>query len=45
MPAHVVQIARVYLPHKSKQTQMLEGSAKEIAAKLVEKLRFEVRAI
>jgi electron transfer flavoprotein beta subunit len=36
---------RVYLPQKTKQTQMLEGSAKEIAAKLVEKLKFEVRAI
>ena len=30
---------------ESKQTQMLEGSAQEAAAKLVEKLRFEVRAI
>jgi electron transfer flavoprotein beta subunit len=38
-------VARVYLPQKSKQTQMLEGSAKEVAAKLVEKLKFEVRAI
>jgi electron transfer flavoprotein beta subunit len=38
-------IERVYLPQKTKQTQMLEGSAKEAAAKLVEKLRFEVRAI
>jgi electron transfer flavoprotein beta subunit len=36
---------RVYLPQKSKQTQMLEGSAREVAAKLVEKLKFEVRAI
>ena len=41
----VVSVARVYMPHKSKQTQMLEGGAKEVAAKLVEKLRFEVRAI
>jgi electron transfer flavoprotein beta subunit len=45
LPEPVSQIARVYLPQKSKQTQMLDGSAKEIAAKLVEKLRFEVRAI
>lgn len=36
---------RVYLPERSKQTQMLDGSAKEVAAKLVEKLKFEVRAI
>jgi electron transfer flavoprotein beta subunit len=38
-------IERVYLPQKSKQTQMLEGTAKEAAAKLVEKLKFEVRVI
>ncbi len=38
-------IERVYLPQKGKQTQLLEGSAKEAAAKLVEKLRFEVRVI
>lgn len=38
-------IERVYLPQRSKQTQMLEGSAKEAAAKLVEKLKFEVRVI
>ncbi len=38
-------ISRVYLPQKSKQTQMLEGNAREVAAKLVEKLKFEVRVI
>jgi electron transfer flavoprotein beta subunit len=38
-------IERVYLPQRTKQTQMLEGSAKEAAAKLVEKLKFEVRVI
>jgi electron transfer flavoprotein beta subunit len=41
----VVSIERVYLPQRSKQTQMIEGSAKEAAAKLVEKLRFEARVI
>jgi electron transfer flavoprotein beta subunit len=35
----------VYLPQRTKQTQMLEGNAREVAAKLVEKLRFEVRVI
>jgi electron transfer flavoprotein beta subunit len=40
-----VSIERVYLPQRSKQTQMIEGSAKEAAAKLVEKLRFEARVI
>ena len=38
-------IERVYLPQKAKQTQLLEGTAKEAAAKLVEKLKFEVRVI
>ena len=38
-------IARVYLPQRTKQTQMLEGTAKEAAAKLVEMLKFEVRVI
>jgi electron transfer flavoprotein beta subunit len=38
-------IERVYLPQRSKQTQMIEGSAREAAAKLVEKLRFEARVI
>jgi electron transfer flavoprotein beta subunit len=38
-------IEKVYLPQRSKQTQILTGSAKEAAAKLVEKLKFEVRVI
>jgi electron transfer flavoprotein beta subunit len=38
-------IEKVYLPQRSKQTQILDGSAKQAAAKLVEKLRFEVRVI
>ena len=38
-------VERVYLPQKGKQTQMLEGSPRESAAKLAEKLKFEVRAI
>lgn len=40
-----VTIDRVYAPQKSKQTQILDGSAKEAAAKLVEKLKFEVRVL
>lgn len=40
-----VELAGIYMPQKTKQTQMLDGSAKEAAAKLVEKLRFEVRVI
>jgi electron transfer flavoprotein beta subunit len=38
-------IARIYLPERTKQTQLIEGSPREAAAKLVEKLRFEVRVI
>ncbi|MFL6216359.1 MAG: electron transfer flavoprotein subunit beta/FixA family protein [Blastocatellia bacterium] len=38
-------IERAYLPQKSKQTEMLEGKPAEVAAKLVEKLRFEARVI
>src|SRR6202050_2109937 len=45
VPSAAVSIEKVYLPQRTKQTQMLEGSAKEAAAKLVEKLRFEARII
>lgn len=43
--ATVATIERLYAPRKSKQTVLLEGSAREAAAKLVEKLRYEVRVI
>ncbi len=43
--AAVAAVERVYAPQRTKQTQMIEGDAKTAAAKLVEKLRFEVRAI
>src|SRR6202451_2860343 len=38
--APTASIERVYLPQRTKQTQLIEGSAREAAAKLVEKLRF-----
>jgi electron transfer flavoprotein beta subunit len=38
-------IEKIYVPHKSKQTQIFEGDAKTAVAKLVEKLKFEVRVI
>jgi len=44
-PAAAIRFERVYLPEKSKHTQMLEGSPKEAAAKLVEKLKFEARVL
>ncbi len=44
-PSPTATITRVYLPEKSKQTQMLDGDARTAAAKLIEKLQFEVRAL
>ncbi|MGC2160442.1 MAG: electron transfer flavoprotein subunit beta, partial [Silvibacterium sp.] len=41
----VVVLQQVTLPHKQKSTQMLPGTAKEAAAALVEKLKFEVRVL
>jgi electron transfer flavoprotein beta subunit len=43
--AATVTLDRVYLPEKKKETQMLEGTPKEAAAKLVDKLKFEVRVL
>ena len=40
-----VELTRIFLPEKQKQTQMLKGSPAEIAAQLVEKLRSEVRVL
>jgi len=39
------RISKVYLPVKSAQTDFLQGSAKEIAARLVDKLKNEARVI
>src|SRR5579872_943948 len=41
----VAMLDRIYLPQRSKQTQILEGAPREAAAKLAEKLKFEVRVI
>ncbi len=41
----VVTLEGVTLPQKQKSTQMLQGSPKEAAATLVEKLKFEVRVL
>jgi electron transfer flavoprotein beta subunit len=43
--AAVAAIQKVYLPQKSKQTQIFEGDAKTAAAQLVEKLKFEARVL
>jgi electron transfer flavoprotein beta subunit len=39
------KIEKIYVPTKSKKTEFLSGTPKEMAAKLVEKLRFEARVI
>ena len=38
-------IRRLYLPPKTKQTQFMDGSPQEVAAKLVQKLKFEARVL
>ena len=44
--AEVTQrIERIYLPSKTKKTEFLTGSAKESAAKLLEKLKHEARVL
>lgn len=40
-----ILLHRVYVPERSKRTQIFDGSPKEAAAKLVEKLKFEARVI
>ena len=39
------QVERIYVPQKTKQTEFITGSPKEIAAKLLEKLRHEARVL
>ncbi len=39
------KIERLYVPQKTKKTEMLEGSPNEVAKKLVDKLRNEVRVL
>jgi electron transfer flavoprotein beta subunit len=41
----VAVLEKITLPQKQKSTQILQGSPKEVAAMLVEKLKFEVRVI
>jgi electron transfer flavoprotein beta subunit len=44
-PAASISLERVYLPERTKKTQLFEGDPKEAAAKLVEKLKFEARVL
>ncbi len=40
-----VAMERVYLPEKVKKTEMLTGTSAQVAAQIVEKLKFEVRVL
>ena len=45
LAASSIRIERVFLPERSKESQIFDGPAREAAAKLVEKLRFEARVL
>jgi electron transfer flavoprotein beta subunit len=38
-------VEKIYVPTKTKKTEFLTGTPKEVAGKLVEKLKFEARVI
>jgi electron transfer flavoprotein beta subunit len=40
-----VAIQRVYLPQRKKETQLLTGTPSEMAAKLIDVLKFEARVL
>jgi electron transfer flavoprotein beta subunit len=42
---NLLKIERLYVPQKSKSTETLQGSPGEIAKRLVDKLRNELRAL
>lgn len=44
-PSPAARLLRVYPPQRSKQTVLLEGSPREQATQLVEKLKFEARVL
>jgi electron transfer flavoprotein alpha/beta subunit len=39
------KVERIYMPQKTKKTEFITGQPKEIASKLVEKLRHEARVL
>ena len=46
VPAELTQkVQKIYVPQKTKKTEFLTGSPKEVAAKLVEKLKHEARVL
>jgi hypothetical protein len=38
-------VERIYVPQKTKKTEFLTGTAKEAAAKLLEKLKHDARVL
>ena len=44
-PSSSIVLDRVYLPERTKRTQIFEGSPKEAATQLAEKLKFEARVL
>lgn len=40
-----IRVERIYVPGKTKQSQIFDGPPKDAAAKLIEKLRFEARVL
>ncbi|MGH9782374.1 MAG: electron transfer flavoprotein subunit beta, partial [Candidatus Acidiferrales bacterium] len=46
VPEELTQrVERIYVPHKTKKTEFITGTPKEIAAKLMEKLKHEARVL
>jgi electron transfer flavoprotein beta subunit len=44
-PKASISLERIYVPERTKRTQLFEGDPKQAAAQLVEKLKFEARVI
>jgi hypothetical protein len=44
-PEQLQRIVRIQVPQKAKQTQLISGSAADVAKQLVAKLRDEARAL
>jgi electron transfer flavoprotein beta subunit len=40
-----IRVERIYVPEKTKQSQIFDGPAKDAAVRLIEKLRFEARVL
>jgi electron transfer flavoprotein beta subunit len=45
IPAPSITLERVYLPERTKKSQIFDAGAKEASAQLVQKLRFEARVL